>query len=392
MKRTIRRLGVVALALTAVLLVTQCTLRLPGGTRVTGSRGEINLKSLIEERHPDNVQVIAVERLDVDGDEELEWLVLYRFDPTQGGNFGIAPAQGLLYDVVTCEFPEFVTYTLPTPANDYLAEGSVSISLNDFLDNTEDPYSAPQETIIRGEGPRKTLAVFRFRDEVRNPCVAPSTPREGFYSVGYFSANLRIERDGKAITLWDRTAFERSQLAIRRLYRPTNGPRGETYVDENGNLLPPVEQSVDFAYGLPENPSDSPYPEKAVAAFYLYLGTDTKEKARAFLMPELQGQFPEGRFGLPVPVTRVERVFIHSVTYYPDAQKERAREDQEVTITVQAVPTGGGDAAGATCTVRWLVRNFEHPVEGTPTLAQRGDREWRLAQIQSVSGDAGCGP
>ncbi|GEM_PF-3993619 len=389
MKRTIRRLGVVALALTVVVVLTQCTLRLPGGTGVTGSSEEINLKNLIEERHPDDVRVIAVERMDVDGDDENEWLVLYRFDPAQGGNFGIAPAQGLLYDVVTCEFPEFVTYTLPTPANDYLAEGSVNVALDDFLDNADDPYSAPREVIIRGDGPRKTLSIFRFRDEVRNPCVAPSTPREGFYLVGYFSANLRIERAGKDVVLWDRTAFERSQLAIRRLYRPAAGPRGETYVDERGALFPPVEQSVDFAFGLPENPSDSPYPEKAVAAFYLYLNAD-KEKAKAFLMPELQPQFPEGRFGLPMSVSQVKQVFVRSVTYYPDAQQERARQDREVTVTVQAVPAGGG--TGATCTVRWLVRNFEHPVEGTPTLAQRGDREWRLAQIQDVSGDAGCGP
>lgn len=363
---------------------------------VTRSNRTIDLKDLIEERHPDHVQVITVEQFDVDDDGEDEWLVLYRFDPGRGPNWAGAPALGLLYDVVTCEFPEFVTYILPTPANDYLSEGPVSVTLENVLESS-DPYAAQNELVIQGDGDRKLLAIYRFRDTVRNPCVAPQQPREGFQLVGYFSASLRIERAGSRIDVWDRTVFERSQLAIHRVYQPM----GDTYMNESGRLVNPEEQGVEFAFGLPESPADSPYPEKAVVAFYLYLNVD-KEKARDFLMPELQSQFPEGHFGLPMPVSQVGRVWVYSVSYTPDVVKERQREDREVTVTVLAAPAGEGKvAAPPPCTVRWRVSNYQQPAYPTPSPAETpgagqrprvvGDVEWRLAEILDVSGGPTCG-
>ncbi len=394
MNTILKILGLVLLAILVVILLTQTNLLRASG--VTRSDELIDLKELIEERHPAYVKVVKVQRLDVDDDGEDEWLVLYRFDPSRGPNWVGAPTLGLLYDAVSCEFPEFVTYTLPTPSNDYLAEGPVSVTLED-LELERDPYSASKELIIRGDGNRKLLAIYRFRDTVQNPCIAPREPREGLQLLGYFSSNLRIERNGAQVVVWNRTIFERSQLAIRQVYLPSGG----TYMDESGRLRNPTEQGVEFAFGLPESPADSPYPEKAVVAFYLYLGVD-KEKAKDFLMPQLQPQFPQGRFGLPLPVSQVGRAVVYSVSYTPDVVKERQREDREVTVTVLATPTQGGKMGGpGPCTVRWRVSNYQQPVHPTqsptetPTAEQKqrtvGDLEWRLAEILEVSGGPLCG-
>jgi len=163
--------------------------------------------------------------------------------------------------------------------------------------------------------------------------------------VGFFQSNFSIiaplSPENKRITVWERTVFERSQLAVRRTYEPIENERGETYLRDDGSLVPPVEQSVDFVFGLPRSPTDSPYPEKAVAAFYLYLNSN-KEAAKNFLMPALQENFENRHYGLPVPVGQVAEVLVQRLAYAPDANAENLRQPREVTIDVLVKPAGAG--------------------------------------------------
>lgn len=407
-----KRFAVVLLVLLALALVgVQCerTTSLFSGDE-TGSEDMVKaLRQLIEERHPDRefIQVVSVEAKDVDGDAEDEWLVFYKFDRSRTQDFVNAPVKGLLYDAVTCEFPEFVTYELPTPDNDYLSEGNISTNLVDFLDSG-DRFNAGSELLVSGDAgaKRSILSIYRFRDTVQDPCRDPYRPREGLQLLGYFDANVRIDQnlDARRITAWRRTAFERSQLAIRSAYTPINASDGgQTYYTADGTLISPEEQSVDFAFGLPQSPSDSPYPEKAVAAFYLYIGVDPGKSAN-FLVEELQDQYPQGHFGLPYPVEDVSEVLIYSITYQPDVEKERQREDREVRITVLAKQKDDSKlAAAGTCTILWRVTSEQPPPgqsvgatptpsEATPPLSRSNDLEWRLAGIVNVSGDPRCAP
>ncbi|GAP61812.1 hypothetical protein ARMA_0235 [Ardenticatena maritima] len=392
-----RLIPVVILAILAASLL-QCESL--GGATPLSTSPSINLGQLIENRHPDRVDVSDVVEADFDEDGEAEWLVVYRYDPTLSGNFANAPSRALMYDAVSCEFPEFVRYNVPTPDNDYLGESQVQVRRVDFL-KTNDSFETNQEIVFSSLGGyRKVLAIYRFRDEQQNPCVAPTTPRAGFQLLGYFQSNFSIiaplSPENKRITVWERTAFERSQLAVRRTYEPIENARGETYLRDDGSLVEPVEQSVDFVFGLPRSPSDSPYPEKAVAAFYLYLNSN-KAAAKNFLMPALQENFENRHYGMPVPVADVASLQVQRVSYRVDMNAENLRQPREVTIDVLVQPAQTGKVASpGVCSIRWRVENFQHEpetvVEGaTPTAAQPNDLEWRLAEIVSVSGD-GCQP
>lgn len=407
----VKQLGIVLLVLLALALVAvQCERTNLFGRDETDSQDVATiLEYLIEQRHPDSefIQVLSVDPKDVDGDAEDEWLAFYKYDPSRTENFENAPVQGLLYDVVTCEFPEFVSYELPTPDDDYLSESNISTNVTDFLDSG-DRFNAGPELVVTGDAgtKRSILSIYRFRDTKQNPCLDPYRPREGLQLLGYFDANVRIDQnlDAKRITAWRRTAFERSQLAIRSSYLPINAPDGgETYQTAEGNLVSPEEQSVDFAFGLPISPSDSPYPEKAVAAFYLYMGVDAS-KSEEFLVEELQDEYPERNFGLPYPVEDVSEVLIYSITYQPDVEKERNREDREVRVTVLAKQKDDSKlAAAGTCTIVWRVTSKQlppgegvdatsTPSESTPSASRSNDLEWLLAGIVDVSGDSRCAP
>ncbi len=392
-----RLIPVVILAILAVSLL-QC--ESIGGASPLSTSPSINMAQLIENRHPDRVDVSDVVEADFDEDGEDEWLIVYRYDPTQSGNFANAPSRAIMYDAVSCEFPDFVRYSVPTPDNDYLGESQVDVRRVDFL-KTNDSFETQNEIVFSSLGGyRKVLAIYRFRDEQKNPCVAPTTPRAGFQLVGFFQSNFSIiaplSPENKRVTVWERTVFERSQLAVRRTYEPIENERGETYLRDDGSLVPPVEQSVDFVFGLPRSPTDSPYPEKAVAAFYLYLNSN-KEAAKNFLMPTLQENFENRHYGLPVPISQVAEVLVQRLAYTPDANAENLRQPREVTIDVLVKPSGASKLTSpGVCSIRWRLESFQHEpetvVEGaTPTVAQPNDLEWRLAEIVSVSGD-GCQP
>lgn len=398
------------LALLALALVgLTCQVPTLGRRQSTADQMAEALEELAQERHPDSsvISVLPVQTWDVDADGEEEWLLLYRFDRWRTGDFNNTPILGILYDAVTCEFPEFVSYKLPTPDNDYLSEGGIDVELTDFLDSGPVVNAAP-ELIIRGPSTRRDLlTIYRFRDEAREPCIDPARPRDGPQLVGYFDASVNVTQDPeqpKRIVTLDRAGFERSQLAIRSVYVPIRDREGaETYRTDAGEAVPPVEQSIHFAFGLPESPSDSPYPEKAVASFYLYIGVNTA-KAGTFLTEELQANFPEGNFGLPIPVEQVQRVKLLSITYQPDPEKENQPLGQEVLVTVTVLPEPTAEfqtkLSVAPCTVTWRVRSVKGEPESsdddpTPTVfagptPPSDDLEWRLAGIESVSGDPRC--
>ena len=151
-----RLIPIVILAILAASLL-QCE-SLGGATSLSTSPS-INLGQLIENRHPDRVDVSDVVEADFDEDGEAEWLVVYRYDPTLSGNFANAPSRALMYDAVSCEFPEFVRYTVPTPDNDYLGESQVQVRRVDFL-KTNDSFETNQEIVFSSLGGyRKVLAL-----------------------------------------------------------------------------------------------------------------------------------------------------------------------------------------------------------------------------------------
>ena len=84
---------------------------------------------------------------------------------------------------------------------------------------------------------------------------------------------------------FDRAGFERSQFTVRRQYRPENG---SYFMAGTEILLDPVECSLAFGGGRPDEIPQVYYPEKAVLAFYLNLGKDQDklDVAESYLSPD----------------------------------------------------------------------------------------------------------
>jgi len=332
----------------------------------------IPFREIFEDRTSDRFHVEKMVRLDVDSDGADEWVVFYRFDPYETSQWANTPVHGIVYDALVCDPPVIREYKLPTPANDYLSEGGISVTLEEVLKEAGKSGAVP-ELVVFGGGEAQTLTFYRFLDNRTNFCQPVEPGQRGFVLLGFFRATA-ISRNGATVITKDRTVFERSQLSIKKTYQPREDPSvGQTYLQANGRLVPPSEQTVDFRFDLPQDPRDSPYPEKSVATFYLALGSQNS-KARSFLTDELQPGFETGT-GLPIPVSQVGRVLIYSLSYTPDVNAERRREDRYVEVVVAAVDKGG---------TLYAPRRLKWRLVGVP-IPERQDCEWRMAELVSVS-------
>lgn len=333
----------------------------------------IEFKELFEERYGDRYKLETVQRINVDADGDDEWIIFYRFDQYESGQWANTPIHGIVYDAIPCELPLIEGYRLPAPANDYLSEGGISISLEDVLAEPG-KSGGTSELVVFGGGSVQTLTFFRFFDRRTNPCLPVEEGQRGFTSLGFFRANAGIQRNGKTIVTKDRTVLERSQLSIQKSYLPREDLSvGETYFEPDGRPVAPREQSVAFTFGLPQDPRDSPYPEKSVATFYLALGSNN-DKARSFLVDPLQPAF-ETSTGLPIPASQVGHVLIYSLSYTPDPEAERLRQDRFVEVVAAAVDKNGN---------RQPPRRLRWRLMGVP-IPERQDCEWRMAELVSVT-------
>lgn len=371
----------------SVLLLT---LVLSGcSTAVLTGKGEIPFAEIFEDR-TDQYQIVRTRELDSDGDGNDEWVVLYRFDPTLRAEWDNAPIHAAVYDAINCDPPMIQRWLLPSPDNDYLGEGDdADARLEDWLANPPNTTSPAEEMVIESNGPANTLSVWRWHDELNNPCLQPDPNQQGYDLLGYFRANGIIEHDEATgvITTFQRTQYERSQLAIKSIYGVNTGQIsgrdiGQHYLDGNGRPKRPDEQTIDFMYGQPTSPVDSPYPEKAVAAFFLSLGVDRDNaRAQSFLTPELQTVFSTRQWGTGYTPDQLKRVLIYSISYTPDRNAELDRLDRIVKITVVPVDLNNARQEGREVTLR---------LKGYP-IPNSQDCEWRIAEVTGVIVTPGLG-
>src|SRR5687768_9886714 len=168
--------------------ITRCTI-----PAVTGG-GSIPFRDVFEERSGDEYQVVRTEELDVDGDGFDEWVVIYRFDPTQREEWASAPMQAVVYDAVNCNPPMIQRWPLPFPDNDTIGEGEdATAGIEDWLGNGVNSTSPVEELILQSQGDVNVLSLWRWKDELQNACLPPDTTKQGFDLLGYFRANGIIE-------------------------------------------------------------------------------------------------------------------------------------------------------------------------------------------------------
>ena len=98
--------------------------------------------------------------------------------------------------------------------------------------------------------------------------------QQGYDLLGTFRGTGGVNPTGGGrVQVLDRGFFDRSQIAIRRVYTPD---ATGSYLQPGDGLYPPKETSLAFTFGQPITITDLYYPEKAVLAFYLNLGQNDK--------------------------------------------------------------------------------------------------------------------
>ncbi len=326
-----------------------------------------------------------IQRVDTDSaTEEIvnEWFVFYQYDvhenPQQKnyqrryqGPFGAA-----IYDYDGCRPPAILSYELIPVSYDFLGQDSATVAVENIVDY-KDPLSANQnrpEVIVNGftRGVVTDLNIFR-KVGVQLDCHQWQQWREThageafpnpirYENVGSFRGNHSVSRNVDTVSVFDRAPFERSQITIRRDYRPLDGSyfRSGTQV-----LLDPVEFTLTFGAGRPDDIPQVYYPEKTVLAFYLSLGKDQAnlDLAESYLSPDARKIFDikTNQFGLHMPRSELAKVLVWEIRYEPNIEAERLHLNREVTVTVVGKDTQGQIDYAHPCQVTWEISGLENP-------------------------------
>jgi hypothetical protein len=266
---TLRNVVLVILLLAIVVVVTMT------GTQQCASDREVielplDLADIIPQAwEPQDKQLPTV---DIDGDDEPEWLLIYRYDSAREGR---GPIGGVIYDAQVDISPHdlgepipyrsafLVPYKLlpdtrPGKGQGYLAD--VRVAEPESTDVNGDGRA--DELILKGHGhdPAVTrLSIFRWEG------------KEEGYSVQHFHGSGGItsedqDSDGvlEKIAVLD-LLHERSQFCRKR-----------TYTRQDGGTYWASDPSVVFCYGVPKHAF---YPEGVVLTFLL----SSKQKRQAEL-------------------------------------------------------------------------------------------------------------
>lgn len=399
------QLLVVATVILAYLFLVKVYKWNPNPIRVSAARWLLDDKMIyLGDIVPGLSDLDMIERVDTDGLEEKEpreWVAFYQYDTRQEleqdkilGPFGAS-----VYDYDECRPATILSYELAQANYDYLGEDSVSVAVENIL-----PYKDPQagyvdhpEVIVNGVARQVVtdLNIFR-RTGVAPSCLErqdwrkrhPGEPFPNpvrYENVGSFRGSYQIQRSGSTVTVIDRAGFERSQFVVRRKYEPVNG----SYFAEGSQVLrSPVEYSLGFGPGEPDEVTQVYYPEKAVLAFYLNLGKDKAklDKAESYLSEEAQDRYNirTDPFGLSLAEDSVarargdlERVLVWEIRYEPDYGAEQLHQTRQVRVTVVGVNDDGEIDTAHPCEVTWSVIGYERPG------ALPYGCEWRLDEYQS---------
>lgn len=219
----------------------------------------------IKEVIPSTWKPAELRKIDLDNDDEEEWLLIYRQTSVPGGPLG-----GVIYDPQVDASPlqprlklsyrpaYLVPYRLlpdlgPGKGQGYLGETGYRIETYDT-----DGDEKQDELVILGysrEGPTQ-MAFFRWENK-----EAGYELTAHFHGDGGVTAARPREDDGgpiEAVTVKEKK-HDRSQMCQKTVYRRKKG--AFTYEKVQGPVL-------DFTYGPPSQPF---YPEAVVLAYYLAL-------------------------------------------------------------------------------------------------------------------------
>jgi hypothetical protein len=363
---------------------------------------------------PDGWEVInsdfegrIVHQANTDGNEGTEWLVLYSFDTP--ARTALKPVSCAVYHTIRREprLPIIYPYHLQAPGWTYLGEGGtdrVSVRVEDVVTNIkpdekffdpENTYFSPVEVVVESKdasGNITRASIFQWRNTLSEdhwkrieprewlvvPGHMPELDRQWYQCLGFFEASLKIQIQKDQVKVWDRVG-DRSQLARVSTYtlkaEPSTGAvPSSAYLDVNDRLHPPQSICLAFAFGVPDDVGNSPYPEKIVMAFHARLLSEIDGYPDAFLTQNARNDpdwvILQGRLGAgQIPcVTRI--------VYDPPAETASTAQSFDDAPSQEAV---GQDPSPIRAKVTTLARygSLDPSEEGTFVV-------WDLVQIDNA--------
>lgn len=246
----------------------------------------IDLKQVI----PHDWDPLRIEEADWDGDEDLEWLLLYRYNsPNERGPIG-----GVIYDSQVdlqakhggLHLPTRPAFLIPYPLLPSSQTGEGYLGLKDVQTRRYDADGDHRvdETVCLGtayDGQVAFASLFLWQGAER-----------GYEALGHFVGDGGVVLtggtepprgdtvyEGRVDTVVVRTqTHDRSLLCRKEVYRR---PADKTA------FQPDEPPALGFAFGTPNFPV---YPEGAVLAYYLALAEGHSDKAEGFLLTEEEAQ------------------------------------------------------------------------------------------------------
>jgi hypothetical protein len=323
--------------------------------------GESTLRDRIALEMPAELLVQRVARQDTDGDGEREWVVFYQFDLTPGRS----PYAGAIYDFDRGNPPILFPYQLLPPDRNYLSEGDIELNFENIVELGE-AYPVSELFVYGRVGDIYTdLTIFRH---VPNSYLweSPRDEPRRYQVIGSFRGDggITFDRREKTVTVLDRVSYDRSQLVVKTVYGLDTG-RG-TYMDpaDPNNLMAPVSSRVTFAYGMPSDILDTPFPEKLVLGFYESLVQKPPNIGpEDFLTGQARIEYDRGNlayFGFDGVTGKVNEVKVTQLSYAPDVEKldpsitVLGQEPRLLTVSVAFEAQVGRAASYTPVPIQWV--------------------------------------
>ncbi len=315
---------------------------------------------------PNKDKVQDVENVDTDGDGQKEWVVLYRFDLTDGRS----PYAGAIYDYDRGDPPVIFPYRLVPPDRDYLSDSAVSLMLDDLVKLGE--TKPIPEVFITGttdatkSSANTDLTIFRYVPNSLPWEVPRDEPRQ-YQVIGSFRGDggVKYNAASKTVTVLNRGGYDRSQLAVQSVYTLDEARGTFMSAADATKLGAPTSSAVVFSFGMPPDILDTPYPEKLVLGFYQTLA----QKQTATVKPEdfLTGQalieYSRGNllyFGFPDVSGDVAQVKVTQLSYSPQTEAFDAsvtvfgEQPRLMTVSVGFESQVGASIAQTPQPVKWV--------------------------------------